>query len=194
MSETFWSSHESQPKRQYRWIMNIGGTPQWLIKKVNRPGFTVSEATHKYLNHTFYYPGRVEYEKVSCTLVDPLNPDATGLILDYLSKSGYGIPDNANDTITLNKKAAVEAIGSVTISQLNGPGTVIDEFSLVNPFISSAKFGDLDYEGDNLIDLTLEFRYDFIEYKTKGAFTSVGGTTSPETGAAVTSPVSSLPG
>ena len=77
----FWSSPTTSPKRQYRWIMNIGGIPQWIVKKVNKPGFSISESTHKYLNHTFYYPGRVEYEKTSVTLVDPVSPDAAAIMM-----------------------------------------------------------------------------------------------------------------
>ena len=159
----FWSVAESQPKRQYRWVMNIGGIPQWLIKKVNKPGFTVSEGTHKYINHTFYSPGRVEYDKTTVTLVDPIHPDASAMMMQILYNSGYSIPDNPNDTMTISKKKSVEALGRVAISQLNADGAIAEQFVFINPWISSVKFGDLDYEGDNLIDLTMELRYDFVQ-------------------------------
>ena len=159
---TFWNLAESQPKRQYRWVMNIGGIPQWLIKKVNKPGFSVSEGVHRYINHTFYYPGRVEYDKTSVTLVDPLVPDASAIMMDILYNSGYTIPDNPNDTMTISKQRSVAALGRVAISQLDADGAIAEQFTFVNPWISSVKFGELDYEGDNLIDLTVEFRYDFV--------------------------------
>ena len=160
---TFWNLAESQPKRQYRWVMNIGGIPQWLIKKVNKPGFSVSEGVHKYINHTFYYPGRVEYEKTSVTLVDPIHPDASAIMMDILYNSGYTIPDNPNDTMTMSKARSVAALGRVAISQLDADGKIAEQFTFINPWISSVKFGDLDYEGDNLIDLAIEFRYDFVQ-------------------------------
>lgn len=178
----FWSEHISQPKRQYRWVMNIGGIPQWIVKKVNKPGFTVSEASHKYLNHTFYYPGRIEYEKTSVTLVDPLVPDASAMMLNILYHSGYSIPDSPDDTVTMSKRASVEALGRVAIAQLDADGAIADEWIFRNPWISSIKFGDLDYEGDNLIDLTLELRYDFVEMNVAesggvswGSFTPASG-------------------
>ena len=187
----FWSTANSQPKRQYRWFMSIGGIPQWLIKKVNKPSFTVSEGKHSYLNHTFYYPGRVEYEKTSITLVDPVSPDASALMWSILFSSGYGIPDNPNDMVTMNKSDSVAALGGVSISQLNGHGTAIERITFQNPWIAGAKFGDLDYEGDNLIDLTLDLRYDFVtiqvadeEYKNLGTvaaeLTEAGAATGPE--------------
>ena len=165
----FWSSPGSSPKRQYRWIMNIGGIPQWIVKKVNKPGFTISESTHKYLNHTFYYPGRVEYEKTSVTLVDPVSPDASAIMMRILEASGYGIPNNPNQTVTISKKKATAALGSVLISQIGAEGQIVDQFEFVNAWLSSAKFGELDYESDNLTDLTMEIRYDFVTMPVQGS-------------------------
>tara|TARA_Y100000034_G_C6764443_1_gene340714 strand:- start:101 stop:646 length:546 start_codon:yes stop_codon:yes gene_type:complete len=149
--------------------MNIGGIPQWIVKKVNKPAFSISEGVHKYLNHTFYYPGRVEYEKTTITLVDPIAPDASAIMMEILTNSGYRIPDNQDDTITISKKKAVEALGNVVISQLGAEGDIADQFTFINPWMSSVKFGDLDYEGDNLIDLTLELRYDFVQMTKVGS-------------------------
>ena len=142
---TFWSDPQSQPKRRYRWIMIIGGIPQWIIKKVNKPSFEVTSAEHKYLNHTFYYPGRVQYDTVSCTLVDPISPDATRTMMNLLGASGYTIPDDASDLQTISKLNATSAIGSVTIQQLNNEGAAIEIFTLMNPWMTKVNFGDLDY-------------------------------------------------
>ena len=56
----FWAAPSTEPKRKYRWICNFGGTigavEQYLLKKVNKPSFEISETEHKYINHTFWYP------------------------------------------------------------------------------------------------------------------------------------------
>tara|TARA_Y100000310_G_scaffold333399_1_gene410871 strand:+ start:2062 stop:2616 length:555 start_codon:yes stop_codon:yes gene_type:complete len=142
--------------------MNMGGVPQWIVKKVNKPAFSVSEGKHVYLNHTFYYPGRVEYEKISVTLVDPAAPDATAIMWDILKKSGYRLPTSQTDLYTLNKQDGSTALGNVQITQIDGIGKVQERISLKNPWIAGVKFGELDYESDNLLDLTLEIRYDFV--------------------------------
>tara|TARA_Y100000310_G_C20394757_1_gene674554 strand:+ start:151 stop:759 length:609 start_codon:yes stop_codon:yes gene_type:complete len=162
VAEHFWSIQQSQPKRQFRWVMNIGGIPQWIVKKVAKPSFSVSEGKHVYLNHTFYYPGRVEYEKTDITLVDPAGPDATAMMWDLLYHSGYGIPDEPGDVVTMNKKSSVQSLGKVSVSQLDGEGDIIEQFSFQNPWIAGVKFGELDYESDNLVDITLSLRYDFV--------------------------------
>ena len=169
---TFWNLAESQPKRQYRWVMNIGGIPQWLIKKVNKPGFSISEGVHKYINHTFYYPGRVEYDKTSVTLVDPIHPDASAIMMDILSNSGYSIPDNPNDTMTMSKARSVAALGRVAISQLDADGRIAEQFTFVNPWISMVKFGDLDYESDDILNIDLTLRYDFFKMSRTGNLVS----------------------
>ena len=182
----FWSSPTTSPKRQYRWIMNIGGIPQWIVKKVNKPGFSISESTHQYLNHTFYYPGRVEYEKTSVTLVDPVSPDAAAIMMRILESSGYGIPNNPNQTVTISKKRATNALGNVIISQIGAEGQIVDQFEFINAWLSSAKFGELDYESDNLTDLTMEIRYDFVTMPIQGSTEHMdivsGGDADPGTG------------
>ena len=70
----FWSDGTGyEPKRAYRWILSIDDIEVYTIKKVSKPSFTVSESSHQYLNHTFYYPGRVEWSTVSFSLIDPIN-------------------------------------------------------------------------------------------------------------------------
>jgi hypothetical protein len=159
----FWSDPYTmhEPKRVYRWILNIGGIPQWLVKKVNKPSFEVSKAEHQYLNHTFYYPGRVTYDPVSVTLVDPVSPDATFTVMEMLRHSGYEIPDDPNDLMTISKKFATRAVGDINISQIDPAGTIIDQFSLVNAWLEKSNFGELNYTDDNLVDIELTFAYDF---------------------------------
>ena len=59
----FWTDSAGQdPKRNYRFLVTIGNLPNgatWYAKKVNKPAFSINDISHAYLNHTFYYPGRV---------------------------------------------------------------------------------------------------------------------------------------
>ena len=40
---------------------------------------------------------------------------------------------------------------------------VIETWKLINPFIKSVKYGDLDYSNDELIEIELGLRYDWAE-------------------------------
>mgnify|MGYP003660393314 CR=1 FL=1 len=164
---TFWNLAESQPKRQYRWVMNIGGIPQWLIKKVNKPGFTVSEGVHKYINHTFYYPGNVTWEEVTIEMVDPVSPDASINLSRILFDSGYVPPTDVNSTTTISKKEAVDAVQSVVIEQIDSEGAVIERWTLTNAFITSIDYGGtLKYGEEGLTTVSAKFRFDWASIET----------------------------
>ena len=109
----FWSNpHDSSsrdPKRKFRFQVsfdaitdpNGNGSVMWYAKTVNKPSFQIATTEHKYLNHTFYYPGTVTWQDVSVTLVDPIEPDMSITLARILEKSGYILPGNATDQSSL---------------------------------------------------------------------------------------------
>ena len=188
---TFWSTdlqtgEGKDPKRKFRFtvefpgllgttdaVQNLEGATTlpdgivWYAKSVTKPAMTVSETDHTFLDKKFYFPGRVEWSPVTLTLVDPADPDkgqdAVRQMNQLIQAAGYKMFNNSNDLATMSKSKAVSALGSVVINQLNGDGVVIESWSLKNPFIKDMKFGDLDYTGDELVELSLELRYDWAE-------------------------------
>lgn len=162
MATTFWSDRFMEPKRKFRWIARFGQSFQsWVIKKVNKPSFKISEASHKYLNHTFYYPGRVEWEKVTITMIDPVTPDAASSLMEWMKATGYQLPENRNETHSISKTKAI--VSPVYITQLGPDNEEIEKWELVNAWISNIKFGDLDYEGEEMVEIEVEIRYDYAK-------------------------------
>ena len=102
----FWSTNFGQdstlkdPKRNHRFIVEFGGInaalPVVLQLGTQRPlqslHLTIAENEHKYLNHTFYYPGGVTWNPVSITMVDPVDPDMTATFSDIIVQGGYSPP------------------------------------------------------------------------------------------------------
>jgi hypothetical protein len=168
MSEGFWADPNVEPKRAYRWLLNVGGIPQWLCSKVTKPSFTVSESEVTYINHKFFYPGRVEWGEVSLTLADPVEPDASATMMQILSDSGYHLPEDPNDTSTLSKINAIQALGQVAISQIGPDGKTIEKWELINAWIKDVKFGDLDYSSDDIVNIDLTLKYDYAKQTVKG--------------------------
>ena len=161
--EGFWSEAATEPKRAYRWLLMIGGIPQWMVKKVGKPSFTVSESEHVYLNHKFWYPGRVEWNTVSLTLADPVTPDAAETMMAILDAAGYKFPNSpavATES-TISKAKAVAALGQVTIQQIDSEGTEQERWTLKNAWVKDVKFGELDYTSDDMVDVEIELRYDW---------------------------------
>lgn len=164
MAQSFWSDPTVEPKRQFRFLVNIGGIPQWIIKTSGKPNFALGETIHPYLNHSFKFPGRVAWEDVSITLVDPVAPDASREMLNILLNSGYHFPTDPNDTSTVSKASAVNSLGRVVIAQIGADeGDIIEEWELVNAWLKAVNFGTLDYESDDLTSLELTISYDYAQ-------------------------------
>jgi hypothetical protein len=168
----FWSmqstdaSSVKDPKRKFRFIVEIAGfdsgnATQWWAKTAAKPSFTIGAAEHKYLNHTFYYPGGATWNDVALTLVDPVSPDVGLTLADIVQLAGYSPPSTAADLATMTKGKAVSSLGTVTISQLDGAGSPLETWTLHNAWISELKFGDLEYGSDDLTELSVTLKYDW---------------------------------
>jgi len=175
----FWSENFgadptlNDPKRKFRFIVEFqgiqspqGGAILWYAKTVEKPSFTIASAEHKYLNHTFYYPGSVTWNEVGLTLVDPVSPDMTATFSDIITAGGYNPPTNGNSLSTMTKAKATSALGAVYVQQLNGDGIAIETWTLWNAFISDIKFGDLAYGDDELNELSVTLKYDWARVET----------------------------
>ena len=171
----FWSTPDVEPKRNFRFQVQItgltgGNDVLWWAKTVTTPAFDVSEVEHNFLDNKFYFPGRVSWNEVSLTLVDPISIDAVEQTNQLILSSGYvipaGVPANAAQKSTISKKGATAAIGKVTITILQADGTAVETWTLNNPFIKSAKYGDLDYSSDDLRTVEMTLRYDWATCET----------------------------
>jgi len=159
--ESFWSDHNVEPKRAYRFILLIDGLPQWIIKDVTKPKFDIEVTEHKYLNHTFKFPATQKFEDITVTLVDPVAPDASHRLMTALFDSGYRYPENRDVRMTLSKSRAVHALGNVAIQQIGADGETIEEWTLVNGWIKSVDFGKLAYAENEMVNISLTIAYDY---------------------------------
>jgi hypothetical protein len=189
MASNFWHNPGVEPKRNFRFELNIHGAPEltWLVKTCEKPKVNVSTVPHKFINHTFNYPGRVVWNPVAVTLVDtPLGAkkDTSSTAMDFLKLSGYQVPlvgksteVNKNRTATsIDKVLAVNAlggVGAVTIVQLANAHTplgpepgVADRWTLHNAVITGdINFGTLDYASEDLTTVSFTFQYDWATFE-----------------------------
>lgn len=167
----FWTDNTVEPKRNFRFQVQLGsGTSApilWWAKTVTTPSFEVSSVEHDFLDNKFKFPGRVTWNDVSLTLVDPISVDAVAATNDLLAKSGYAVKNETTATgqppTISKKKAATGPLQTLKIMVLNADGIVLETWTLKNPFLKSAKYGDLDYSSDELRTVELAVSYDWAE-------------------------------
>ena len=179
----FWTSALSEPKRKHRFILRIPDLivpngplqgqafPEYLAKSVTKPSYTVGTTDHKFLGNTYYYPGAVTWNDVTAVIVNSTTPDGNELLYSALQQMGYLKPDiqedifnNNLDPSTPNKAAALATLGQVEFEELSGTGGTLGTWKLQNAFITNVTFGDLDYADEALLDINIQFKYDWATY------------------------------
>ena len=170
---SFWSDASLEPKRAYRFRVLFNDNSAYTIKKVKNPAVTITQTPHKFLNHTFHYPGRAEWDELDVTFVDPSAPDQTLKLYDKLIKMGYRNPvNNEQSTHGFTKAAATKTIGDVRIQTLGPVGgggdlDVIGQWALKNAFFTKISWGDFSYDDEGLVELSTTIRYDYAIYSGK---------------------------
>lgn len=183
----FWSQATTEPLRQFRWTVIFGANEGaatldsqiYALKKVDRPKATISEVTHKYLNHEFYYPGRLKWEPINMTIAAIREgdgdlsggPGTSTALMTTLVSAGYMIPTSTQpeQRKTLAKQKFANGLGSsIFIQNLDPDGVVIEQWKILNPFFTSVQFGSLDYGSDEIVEVQCTLKYD-AAYHTVGA-------------------------
>ena len=173
--QDFWLNPNFEPKRQFRFLVQLSLSGQdvtFLAKSVDRPSYTISDNPHQFFNHTFYYPGRVTWNTINLTLVDPVSPNAAELLYQYLEDAGVQKPTSVNAAVgtTITKSSATTAMGRMTIQEIATPvgggseSQIVGEWELLNPFFTDVNFGSHDYGSEEMVDVSLTVRYDWAEY------------------------------
>ena len=181
----FWQTTGAEPKRNHRYQVTIQGSGQgssgtgdsiiYWAKAVTLPSFDVSNAEIHHYDNRYYFPGRVTWNPVSFTLVDPVTPDAAAQVSNFLKNMGYFVPalpgdkGSSGNPATISRKASAD--GSATSAAMfqckvdvyNSTGTIIESWGMMNCFIESAKFGDLAYDNDELKTIEMSVRYDYAD-------------------------------
>jgi hypothetical protein len=171
-ADLFWSNVNTDPKRRFRFVLAMGKVPIWTVKTATKPKANISTVEHQFINHTFKYPGRVTWDNISVTLVDPIEPDLAKTFIQSLRESGYEYPVNPNLRGSISKQRSVlDGLGGISIQQIDSEGNPIEIWSLKNPWIVSIDFGgSLDYSADEMNEISIEIAYDWAEIDQ-----SVGG-------------------
>jgi len=168
----FWSQERLEPKRQHRWIVRFGSGVldglRYAIKKVDKPKAEISSIEHKWLNHTFNYPGRLTWKEINMTFASVAEPDATNLLDVLLERSGYRRPqgvdvDSVDALTTIGKAKMNAAIGSMDIIQLNPDGVEIEAWTLYKPLFTNVEFGALEYANEEIVEISCTVKYDWAQ-------------------------------
>jgi hypothetical protein len=172
----FWAARDLDPKRKFRWVVRFtnllkpDGSPiaEYVAKSIVKPSWKVEATPHKFINHTFNFPGRVTWDPVDLKFADPGgDDDVTTTLYNLLVNSGYANPFNATTAKeSITKDAATNSLGRVVIQQLGADESqILETWTLLNCWCTSVSFGDLSYDEEGLTELSMSLIFDWAEYE-----------------------------
>jgi hypothetical protein len=168
----FWSAIGAEPKRNNKWVIRFSppgmSSISYALKKADKPKSKIGEVSHKYLNHTFWYPGRLEWEPINVAFAATSEPDATFIINQVTLLAGYGVPNNPGLTpdqlATIGKNKFRGALGSsIDIYQIDANGMTSELWQLFNPFFTNIQYGSLDYSNEEIVEISTTIRFDWAK-------------------------------
>ena len=142
-----------EPKVKHRFIMYIEGVPAYLIKAAARPQLTFEEIALDHINVKRYVKGKGDWQTLSVTLYDAIVPSGAQAVMEWvrLHKESVTGRDGYSD---FYKK-------DVTINVLGPVGDKVEEWTLKGAWIQDANFGEMAWETNEPMDITLTLRYDY---------------------------------
>tara|TARA_R100000030_G_scaffold14929_3_gene9830 strand:+ start:1854 stop:2411 length:558 start_codon:yes stop_codon:yes gene_type:complete len=164
----FWTSSEAEPKRKFRFKVSIFTNTDgiaWYTKSISAPSFEVSSIEHHFSDHVFHYPGKIKWNDISVTLIDPAGDnDVVNSTLAMIDAAGYQIPGDPSSDGAFDSFSKAELTGNngnVILEALDQSGNALERWELHNAFITAAKFGDFDYASEDMREIELTFKYDW---------------------------------
>lgn len=141
-----------EPKRKNRWIFALEGIDSYLIKSANRPTVTIGEQTISYMNSKRYIGGTGSFDTLNITLHDPIAPSGAQQVMEWVRTHWESVSGRTGYADFYKRDAQLKLVDPV--------GTVVELWDIKGCFITSAGFGDLSYEGDDLMEISLTLRFD----------------------------------
>lgn len=141
-----------EPKRKFRWILQIDGVDAFVLKTAARPQATFEETVVDYINAKRYLAGKMAWNPISITLHDPIAPSAAQKVMDWL-RTNYEPLTGRSGYATFYKK-------DITLKLLDPQGAVVELWDLTGVWPMDINYGDLDYASSDNVEITCQLRFD----------------------------------
>lgn len=147
------SPMEYEPLRQNRFLLRFPsdlGIQEWWVASASRPTINQNSTEIPFLNTSNYVVGRYTWDTISITLRDPIGPSASQAVMEWVRLHSESVNGRQGYAVAYKRDLVLE--------MLDPTGTAVSQWILKNCMITSAGFGDLDYNSDDLATITLQIQ------------------------------------
>jgi hypothetical protein len=145
-------SNTYEPKRKFRWLLQIDGIDAFVMKTAARPQMTFEETVVDYINTKRYLSGKGAWNPIACTMHDPIAPSAAQKIMDWL-RLNYESLTGRMGYATFYKK-------DIVLKLLDPQGTVVELWDITGAWPQDINFGELDYATSDNAEIQFSMRFD----------------------------------
>ncbi len=141
-----------EPKRKYRWLLQIDGIDAFTLKTAARPSLTFDETVIDYINTKRYVAGKQTWNPMSITLQDPIAPSAAQAVMDWV-RICYEPLTGRMGYASFYKK-------NITLKVLDPQGAVVELWDVFGAWVQDSNWGDLDYASSDNVEIACTLRFD----------------------------------
>ena len=145
-----------EPLRKNRFLFRFPsdlGIMEWWVSQGSRPGITQAEKPIEFLNTSTWVVGRYTWDPITISFRDPIGPSASQAIMEWVRLH--------SESVTGRQGYAAGYKRDVEIEMLDPSGVCVSKWILKNTMLTTVKFGDLNYQSDDLADIQANLRYDY---------------------------------
>ena len=136
-----------------RFIMYVDGLPTYVIKGVSRPTISQDSKVLNHINVQRYVKGRSVWGPVSMTLFDPIVPSAAQSVMEWVRLHHESVTGRDGYSDFYKKDLTINVLGPV--------GDKVEEWILKGAQITEANFGELNFDGDDPVNISLTVQPDY---------------------------------
>ena len=145
-------SNSFEPKRKFRWVLQIDGIDAVVMKTASRPQAVFEETVIDYVNTKRYLSGKMAWSPMPVKMHDPIAPSASQKIMDWL-RLNYEPLTGRMGYATFYKK-------DISLKLLDPQGTVCELWDLKGAWAQDINWGDLDYASSDVVEIAFTLRFD----------------------------------
>ena len=149
--EIFFTTFEPKVKNRYIWY--IDGVPSFLVKAASRPSVQFETITLDHINVKRYLKGKAAWQPIELTLYDPIVPSGAQSVIEWIRLS--------HESVTGRDGYADFYKKDVTFNMLGPVGDIVEEWQLKGTYISQANWNTLEYQSNEVADITIQLTYDY---------------------------------
>lgn len=145
-------ANKFEPKRKFRWVLEIDGIDAFMVKTASRPQITFDETVVDWINNKRKLAGKATWGDLSVTLYDPIAPSGAQQVMEWV-RLNY-------ESVTGRSGYADFYKRDIALKMLDPVGTVVELWDIKGAWASDINFNDLDYSASDAVEIALTIKFD----------------------------------